>query len=403
MPDTTPHIHTIYLYPKDPLFFRDGRPFSMGEDTNATLLFPPMPSVFYGALRGLIAAHNGSRDGKEAAEMTKNVVIHSINLWYSEQAAPGSVGDSEDWYASSFPLPLDVVIFKNDNHTSGLQFCSKQGQIDSSKFADYQLKASKSEKTNDADGFLIKKTRLAKYLSNGSASFEIDRDLIKLSDYSTTEAKIGIGRDRATQTTAQSKLYSMSMLRTEWVEYLRDKTWTNRQLCFAIAFSIGTESITLPETGFVKLGADGKIAQFSRFDRLPTPIAKPKFTDGDQFFKLYLATPAIWDNKPDIAIPNPILNDSTSLCDIADMVVCAVGKPIYVGGFDMATNQPKTMQRAVPAGSVYYFKLKKQGDSAKQLNRIVEQIHNTCISAQRANEGFGMVFIGKVDTQFLNP
>lgn len=35
----------------DTLFFRDGKPFSMGDDVWANGVFPPYPSTLYGALR----------------------------------------------------------------------------------------------------------------------------------------------------------------------------------------------------------------------------------------------------------------------------------------------------------------------------------------------------------------
>lgn len=33
------------------LFFRDGKPFTMGAETYAEGIFPPLPSTIYGALR----------------------------------------------------------------------------------------------------------------------------------------------------------------------------------------------------------------------------------------------------------------------------------------------------------------------------------------------------------------
>lgn len=41
----------ISLEAIDTLFFRDGKPFTMGEDNFASGIFPPAPSVLYGALR----------------------------------------------------------------------------------------------------------------------------------------------------------------------------------------------------------------------------------------------------------------------------------------------------------------------------------------------------------------
>ncbi len=389
------NVHTIYLYPKDPLFFRDGRPFSMGEDTSANMLFPPMPSVFYGALRGLIAAHNGITDGTTAKKMTEGVTIHSIDLLNSRQTETGSISD--ELYASVFPIPLDIIAFKsNKKQTEILQFHTKLG-IDSSFFTGYQLKSSKSEKIHDLDNYLLRKTPLTTYLSNGNANFKTATDFLDLSDYTSAEPKIGIGRDKTTYTTSQGKLYRVPMLRTEaiTIDRKKDNKWTNQQLCFSISFSLPAENkLVLPNNGFVKLGADSKLVRFTCSNNQPSQIVAPQFTDSDQFFKLYLATPAIWNGDTDFAVPNLFTAE-------AELIAAAVGKAVYVGGFDMAKNEPKAMQRAVPAGSVYYFKLKNAKNAAQQINEIVENTHNKCISDDRAHEGFGRAFIGKVNTEFL--
>ena len=166
-------------------------------------------------------------------------------------------------------------------------------------------------------------------------------------------------------------------------------------MCFSISFSLPAENkLVLPNNGFVKLGADSKLVRFTCSNNQPSQIVAPQFTDSDQFFKLYLATPAIWNGDTDFAVPNLFTAE-------AELIAAAVGKAVYVGGFDMAKNEPKAMQRAVPAGSVYYFKLKNAKNAAQQINEIVENTHNKCISDDRAHEGFGRAFIGKVNTEFL--
>ena len=58
MPDNM----TIQLDALDTLFFKDGKPFSLGEETWADGIFPPPPSVVYGATRtALISSGLSSR------------------------------------------------------------------------------------------------------------------------------------------------------------------------------------------------------------------------------------------------------------------------------------------------------------------------------------------------------
>ena len=183
------------------------------------------------------------------------------------------------------------------------------------------------------------------------------------------------------------------MLRTESIEKNASTTqvWSNRQLCFTVDFEL-SDNLTAPDNGFMKLGGEAKLSHFIIENDTPLPIPKPEFSESDEFFKVYLATPAIFENdKNGLSLP-------TFLNDKAELIACCTGKPIYVGGFDMAENKPKTMQRAVPAGSVYYFKTKNKAN----INDIVNHIHDTCISNCRKNEGFGRIFVGKINTSFLN-
>lgn len=54
----------IDIKPLDTLFFRDGKPFSMGDNDWADGIFPPHPSVFYGALRSAYIGKNIDCIGK---------------------------------------------------------------------------------------------------------------------------------------------------------------------------------------------------------------------------------------------------------------------------------------------------------------------------------------------------
>ena len=70
----------IKLDPLDTLFFRDGKPFSMGEETWGNCIFPPSPSVIYGALR--TAYFSNHIDLLEKAntknDPTSNLVINCL-------------------------------------------------------------------------------------------------------------------------------------------------------------------------------------------------------------------------------------------------------------------------------------------------------------------------------------
>ena len=81
----------IKINPLDTLFFKDGKPFSMGEETWASGLFPPYPGVIYGAIR---TAYFGMHPEKlenldQGNDPTKDLNIHSFHFLSHQKLANG--------------------------------------------------------------------------------------------------------------------------------------------------------------------------------------------------------------------------------------------------------------------------------------------------------------------------
>ena len=91
----------LRLNPFDTLFFRDGKPFTMGEETWADSRMLPNPSVVYGALRTAIAVANNI-DFKDIPTLLNNETFKITNTYYK--------AGGKDF----FPLPLDLVCFKEE-------------------------------------------------------------------------------------------------------------------------------------------------------------------------------------------------------------------------------------------------------------------------------------------------
>ncbi len=106
-------------------------------------------------------------------------------------------------------------------------------------------------------------------------------------------------------------------------------------------------------------------------------------------FKLYFATPTIFsknNNKtwwhPNIKMLEEKLNVELSL------VSASLGKPVAIGGWDAAKGRQKPLQKAVPAGTVYFFKLKERKKLSEDLEMPLQ------ISDHEASSGFGSAFMG---------
>lgn len=354
---------SIQIEALDTLFFRDGKPFSMGDDTMATGIFPPPPSVFYGALRTSFAAQNNI-ELSTIEQDTAHITITGLNYLLEREPF--------------FPLPLDLVQEKNDLSGKAkllrpLALTGVTTNIQTSSNVTHLLYRPKHvEAISNA---MLNSFEFGEYL-NGKLkdyTFSSFNDLIK------SEVKIGIGRNRDTATTSEGKLYRLEMKRLHLFDANNEDSVGKR-----FSFLLETNEVRL--TPLTRIGAEGKMALFNPFEA-SFPI--PSYQQDSQYFKVYFQTPAFFHEG---AMPNwekylPNLGVST--------VACAIGKPMFIGGFNMKKPvSPKKMLKAIPAGSVYYLHTTQTLSSV--LNYIEAQKIKT-FTDERANEGFGIFYIANLN------
>jgi len=100
----------IRIRPLDTFFFRDGKPFSLGQETWADGVFPPSPSILYGALRAIYFSEypDEFKKANTPDDPTLKLKIKGIFLEIGEKIY--------------LPVPADFVITKDEgeNKTSCL-------------------------------------------------------------------------------------------------------------------------------------------------------------------------------------------------------------------------------------------------------------------------------------------
>jgi len=352
----------------DTLFFRDGKPFSMGEETWANTVFPPPPSVIYGALRSAYFANNIDELEKanQKGDLTKDLRINGIFLKINNEVC--------------FPLPLDCVKEKDNNKNESFVLSSKptnniiSNYPELEKILNYPDNDKNSKIKNILDA-IFSELDFKDYLKGNTNNIYY----YKLNDFFISEPKMGIGRSSITHSTEEGKLYRVDMRR------LANKK--NDNLFIVVKF----EGIKIPEKGFLKLGGEGKAVSYKKYEG-GIKINFPEFED--KRFKLNLITPAIFNNG---WLPEWI--DKSNFEGRYDgiklkLLTVTIGKPISIGGFDMKNKKPKPMYKAVPAGSVYYFKL-----IDGKMEEVQKAFHQMAISDVYPEQGFGIAYVGKV----INP
>jgi CRISPR-associated protein Cmr3 len=350
-------INAIKIDALDTLFFRDGKPFTMGEDTWANGVFPPYPSVIYGALRSAYFSHhlNELEKANNEDDPTRHLKIKGFYI----------LADNTVY----LPLPNDCVKEKGskDNFVSALPMHELE-DIRSSCPTQYALKSKKEEEVvENVDGGLINIKSFGEYLKCAKGPFS---PILKVADRVLPEPKIGIGINKETGSTEEGKLYRVDMRRLE-----------------NISLIIEFEDFDLPERGLMKLGGEGKAISYKQFEPVDFSIDNFNF-DGNKF-KLYLSTPAIFKKG---WLPEWI-NESTLRGEYKGLklklLTASIGKPVHIGGFNMKERKPKPMCKAVPAGSVYYFEIKK-GD----IQQAFEIFNQSAISEFYQEQGFGIACVG---------
>jgi CRISPR-associated protein Cmr3 len=354
MPDTI----TLQLEALDTLFFKDGKPFSLGEETWADGIFPPPPSVLYGALRtAIISGELGDQNLSNLIEQTD-----SLSLTHFSTRLQG--GGQDEYY----PLPLDVVERKDKDYESGEYevFPLEVKEVDTVSNSEHQVlpfyEADDNETVETVSGGLISRSNLVRYLKGNTQPFVCR----KWDDYKIAEPKIGIKRDRATRSTGDESgaLYRVGLQRTEGVQ-------------FQVGFSLPNFKLN---NGLIRLGAEGKVAKARQPDDGFDWKGPSNLTT--RYIKVYLTTPGLFKGQgPDL----------TQLGIEAELKGMAIGKPFSLGGFDMSQGRPKPMLKVIPAGSVFYYEASQPVELAPFHGKALAETIN---GIDYARQGFGIAYFG---------
>ena len=365
-------IQTIKISPFDTLFFRDGKPFTMSENSWADGIFPPPPSVIYGALRAAYFSQHPEELKNVNTDEDPTRSLKIIKILYKNK--DGLI----------FPAPLDILNVKKKNidgpdeivvfnkFSSGLK-----DAVTSSPFM--PLISDPEKNVENSSGGFVSEFFLMDYFEN-----KIDLNcnpIIEQSSFCSEEPKIGIKRSLQTRTVENGMLYRIGMKR------VRD---------FSIIVSFSGIKPPLSDEGVLKLGGEGKTAYYdNKFSYKEILDIKEEISD----FFIYFSTPAVFKKG---WIPDGIKEDFTTEIDgkKVTLVNAVIGKPELLGGFNMKSGTkngkkiekgPKPMKKAVPAGSIYYFSIEnKEKMSVEKITNGFEKK----FESEYSDQGYTQFYVG---------
>lgn len=362
----------IEIKPMDTLFFRNGKPFDMGEDNWAEGIFPPSPRSFYGAIRSAYFAANPSL----------------IELANTSEDPTNSLRINGFWIKRGdglfCPSPLDYVRKKKD----------KTGRLIPAKL----VKQSEVFAGIAKGGYPFDFIPYSKDDVQSSAGYMIDSDALfdyhpdddiygcEVKSFFSSEPKIGVGLDNKTRSNSEGKLYRVGLNRLH-----SSFDQENRAFKEQVSFVLDYDFDYVPKV--LKLGGEGKTAFCSTYNngKLAEEIHTTDWSEESKFFRLVFLTPSFLEKGWKLDLSGFLDNEFE-----IKLILAFVGKPEAIGGWSIKEKKPKPMKKAIPAGSTYYFQIK----SGHSINDVVKELKKTPVlnsDVQAGREGFGLFVCTSLD------
>lgn len=406
----------LWLEPLDVLMFRDSRPFAGGETHRARSLFPPSPLTLQGALRTKLLAHALAQQGRTIEDFARYLRKKDCaNTDFAELVRV--LGDADQFGSFCmigpfvaqkasphphpepfFPIPLDLLGLEHEKGVTCLSPLSKEtyAQVKWDQGWNEQLqplwrKPEKAE-VKELPNFWLSSQDLRNYLEGQIGNVHP----VAASNIYAREQRVGIKLRPGTRTAEIGMLYTAEFIRLQ------------KGCGFVAKVEIDGANASLEpleQAGLLSLGGEARACWHEKIEHDPLKaLQETKQVGSEGAFKLYLAAPAVFQKGwlPDFLDPNSLMGSIGEL--EVRLVAAAVGKPLPIGGWDLAHNKPKNLYYAVPPGSVYFFEVRKGAPSKARelfhgktrLQRAREANQGQWLT-ELAKVGFGLTFVGRWD------
>lgn len=383
----------IVIRPRDPLFFRDGRPFTADICALAESLPWPFPSTIAGAIRTYIGSERNYSWTPAEAESVLNISVHG-------PLALASM-DGENW-KSYFPAPADALCYRDDNgaiHTIRLSpwdklpdgaGCNMPTGTDVTP-----LRVPSGEKPCGGMEWWSQDD-MVKWLCGENIEFPQDT-LSRLPVETRTHVRIL----PETGTHETGKLFSTLSLCFNDVSST-PAMGCNKYPLIAMMSRVFTEltSSSFENTSLI-LGGERRFSHMeeaSAYGGWPSlPCSLALALHGQKRLKLHLVSPALFDYgwQPDWLATGAI--PGLPQVKVSQLVSAAVARRTPVSGWNMTTTSrhkktgPKAARFMVPMGSVYYLEL-EHALSAEDIEQL--WLHPISDDEQDCRDGFGLAIPG---------
>lgn len=383
----------LFIEPIDVWLFRDGKPFTGGEDRVAHSLFPPAPFTLQGSIRAKILTESGIdlEDYAKGANCSKPLTrqvgeqIGFPGAGYGKLQLRGPFlarrnGGRVEFY---FPVPADLRQAKlADSPSKTIVLAPRQrlpfitsttGMPQLSKFC--PLWAKDIHPVKQPRGWLSQQA-MEKYLDMQHENLEVIAD----SDLFEFESRFGISVDSSRKGAEEGMLYQ--------AEFVRLKP--------DVGLLVSVDGVSLPSQGILALGGERRAAKYEVVNVDPDFSHVGEAARGEATaqgrFKLVLTTPAYFRSGW-----LPFSFERFFSGGSVELVSAAIPEPINIGGakVDIESQRRGAFHRPmycfVPAGAVYFFEAKDK------VTVTGEPFTESPSDEDLSKIGFGQFLIGRWD------
>lgn len=369
---------TFYtIYGRDPLIFRDGRPFDNTPGSRAKTIAFPLPITLIGAIRTQAGSTNGCFD---ASKITKVLKIGIKGPWLTDKTT------------HYLPAPLDALMLQNKEdtekhtlHTLEPISLADEGAICNDPAENLLYVGSTEELKGKPKGMPAFWTweEYKKWLLAPEGKEIAPKDLGISGLTQEDKGRTHVSMNPETGAAKEGALFSTTGL--EFSQKITEKKASPKDLYLAIATQRPELAPTYP------LGGEGRLAYWGNLEQ--PPFATPDQKIIEEIVKtgrcrVVLITPAYFTQGWQ---PSYLCEQQHGV--IPTLRAAAVNRPLTVSGWDAAERKPKPTRRLAPAGSVYFLEL---SGTKENIRTWATELWFSTISdtEQDRIDGLGLVLLG---------
>lgn len=386
------------IQPRDPLVFRDGKPFNATPGAQAKSLPFPYPATVAGGVRTRVGmAENGRFDSQQIERLLQ------LNVRGPLLVALDDAGEIATWF---FPAPTDcLIIQEGEKSTQGKRLWVRPVAIPAGALTNLEgvhlLSALLHEVTQVGSCPVVKqkphkaaphfwnwKTLQTWLLQPGNDPEAKDLAEIGVTGL-TAENRVHVRIDAETGTADEGFLFQTNGL--EFAATPQDDT--SKTLSEFRHYALAVETDATPARGVDFLGGERRVVAWTpstqSFPACPDEIRRAIVAQ--KHCRLVLATPALFTQG---YLPEWVCKQISGLT--VKVVAAAVARYQTISGWDVKQNVQKPSRRLAPAGSVYFLSL--EGDE-QAIGHFIDAVWMQSINddAQDRRDGFGLALLGAWD------